>query len=350
MSLSPLTGTAEEQKQAPRRRGFTLIELLVVMAVIALLVGLLLPAVQQVREAARRTECRNHLHQLAIAVHNYESAHRRFPPSYGIVPGVTVTVGGQWSVLARVLPFVEQANLARLIDWNLPYSAQVNVATMRIAVYLCPSEVHDHVRINPATGVPRDYPANYAVNFGTWKVFDPQDGSGGDGAFHPNSAFTTAHFSDGMSHTLMAAEVKAFTPYVRNTADPGPSPPASPAFAGGLSGDGCCIGPDVQQNTGHTEWADGLCQQSGFTTTFGPNTRIPYTVGGVEYDIDYVSWREGTTAAQPTYAALPARSYHAGLVQAAFMDASVHAVSENISREVWRRAGTRSGGEVPGRF
>ncbi len=350
MPLPAPVRTADHRDGTPGMRGFTLMELLVVMAILALLVAILLPAVQQVREAARRTECRNHLHQLAVAVHNYESTHRRFPPSYGIVPGVTTTVGGQWSVLARVLPFVEEANLARLIDWNLAYSAQLSVATTRIAMYLCPSEVHDHVRINPATGRPRDYPANYAVNFGTWKVFDLRDGSGGDGAFHPNSAFTTAHFSDGTSPTLLAAEVKAFTPYVRNTADPGPAPPASPAFAGGLTGDGCCIGPTVQQNTGHTEWADGLCHQSGFTTTFVPNTRIPYTVGGVEYDIDYVSWREGTSATQPTYAALPARSYHAGLVHAAFMDASIRVISENIGREVWRGAGTRSGGEIPGRF
>ena len=91
-------------------------------------------------------------------------------------------------------------------------------------------------------------------------------------------------FTDGTSNTLCAAEVKAYTPYLRNTADPGPAVPASPGFAAGLTGDGCCIGPTLQQNTGHTEWADGLCQQSGFTTTFTPNTRIPYTVGGAVYD------------------------------------------------------------------
>jgi prepilin-type N-terminal cleavage/methylation domain-containing protein len=331
--------------------GFTLIELLVVIAIIAILIALLLPAVQQAREAARRVQCRNHLKQFGLALHNYLDTHGRFPPSYCVVPGVTATVGGQWSVLARLLPFHEQANLQNLIDWNVAYSTQLEVATRRIPLYLCPSEVNDVMRVTPATGVPRDYPANYAVNFGTWLIYDPLTGRGGDGAFHPNSSFTTAAFTDGTSNTLCAAEVKAFTPYVRNTgADPGPAPPASPTFAQGFAGDGCCIGPDLQQNTGHTEWADGLCQQSGFTTTFPPNTPIPYEVDGRVYDIDFVSWREGTTADRTTYAVLPARSYHTGIVHAVLMDGSARAFSENIDAQVWRSLGTRAGGEVVGEF
>ena len=333
------------------RRGFTLIELLVVIAVIAILIALLLPAVQQAREAARRTECRNNLRQIGLALHNYLDAHRVFPPSYCVVPGVTTTVGGQWSVFARVLPYVEQANLQNLIDWSVGYSTQVNVATTRVPTYLCASEVNDVMRINPSTGLARDYPANYVINFGTWKVYDPTNGSGGDGAFFPNSKLSTAAFLDGTSNTLCASEAKAYTPYLRNTAsDPGPVPPGSPLFAAGLTGDGCCIGTSLQANTGHTEWADGLCQQSGFTTTFGPNTRIPYTVGGVEYDIDFVSWREGTHATRVTYAALPARSYHEGLVHALLMDGSARGVSENISLTVWRALGTRAGGETVGEF
>ncbi len=333
------------------RRGFTLIELLVVIAVIAILIALLLPAVQQAREAARRTECRNNLRQIGLALHNYLDAQRVFPPSYCVVPGVTTTVGGQWSVFARILPYVEQANLQNLINWSVGYSTQVNVATTRVPTYLCASEVNDVVRINPSTGLARDYPANYVINFGTWKIYDPANGSGSDGAFFPNSKLSTAAFTDGTSNTLCASEAKAFTPYVRNTtSDPGPVPPGSPLFAAGLTGDGCCIGSNLQANTGHTEWADGLCQQSGFTATFGPNTRIPYTVGGVEYDIDFVSWREGTHATRATYAALPARSYHEGLVHALLMDGSARGVSENISLTVWRALGTRAGGETVGEF
>lgn len=336
--------------QRSRLNGFTLVELLVVLAIIGILVAILLPAVQQAREAARRMSCANNLKQIGLAMHLYLDVHRRFPMSYTAKPGVTATIGGQWSVLARILPNLEQGNLQSLIDWNLPYSAQVNVATTRVAVYLCPSEINDDIRVNPATGIPRDYPANYVVNFGTWKIYDPIDGSGGDGAFHPNSDFTPANFVDGLSNTFCASEAKAYTPYVRNTVDPGPTPPLSPAFAQGFSGDGCCIGPTVQQRTGHTEWADGLCQQSGFTTTFPPNTRIPYVVGGATYDIDFVSWREGTTTARTTYAALPARSFHPGIVHALLMDGSARGISNTIDASAWRSLGTRAGAEILGDY
>ena len=145
--------------------------------------------------------------------------------------------------------------------------------------------------------------------------------------------------------------MKSYTPYVRNTtSDPGPTLPTSPSFATGLTGDGCCIGTSTQQNTGQTEWADGLCQQSGITTTFTPNTKVPYVVGGATYDIDLVSWREGTTATRVTYAALTARSHHTGIVQSLMMDGAVRMINEKISLTTWRALGTRRGSEVVGEF
>lgn len=331
--------------------GFTLVELLVVIAIIGVLVGLLLPAVQAAREAARRMQCANNLKQIGLALHNYESTYRTFPPSYVVMRGTTAPVGGQWSALARILPYFEQNNLHGLINFDLPYSIQVNVATTRIASYLCPSEPNDVVRVNPSTGIPRDYPANYVFNFGSWQIYDPRNGTGGDGVFFPNSRTTHGNLTDGTSNTLGVSEAKAYTPYLRNTsADPGPNPPSAATFATGLTGDGCCIGTSLQLNTGHTEWADGLCQQSGFTTTFGPNAQIPYTVAGKLYDIDFVSWREGTTLTRVTYAALPARSFHVGIVQAALMDGSVRSISSNIDLQVWRALGTRSGGEIVGEY
>jgi prepilin-type N-terminal cleavage/methylation domain-containing protein len=334
-----------------RRKAFTLIELLVVIAIIAILIALLLPAVQQAREAARRTQCKNHLKQVGLALHNYLDAHSVFPPSYCVVPGVTTTVGGQWSVVARILPYLDQANRQNLIHWNVAYSTQLNVATTRVPPYLCPSDPNDMVRINTSTGVPRDYPANYVVNFGTWKIYDPVTGSGSDGAFFPNSKMQPAHFTDGMSNTLCASEAKAFTPYVRNTTtDLGATVPTDASFAAAFTGDGCCIGASTQFNTGHTEWADGLCQQSGFTTTFTPNTKIPYTVSGTVHDIDIISWREGTHATRVQYAAMPARSYHEGIVHVLLMDGSGRAVSESIDGGVWKALGTRAGGEVNGEY
>jgi hypothetical protein len=106
------------------------------------------------------------------------------------------------------------------------------------------------------------------------------------------------------------------------------------------------MGPDLMNNTGHTEWADGLCQQSGITTTFTPNTNVTYVHAGSTYDIDFISYREGTHATRIAYAALTPRSYHAGAVTVALMDGAARTVNEDIDLLVWRAAGTRNGDET----
>ncbi|MFO0979165.1 MAG: DUF1559 domain-containing protein [Planctomycetaceae bacterium] len=323
---------------ARRTRGFTLIELLVVIAIIGILVGLLLPAVQQAREAARRTQCRNNLKQVGLALHNYLDSYTRFAPVSVLPAGRTFE---PYSGHVRLLPFIEQANLAGLIDWNVSSEFTTNplAAKTRVSIYMCPDEVNDRQRITPTL---IHYPLNYAFNEGTWFIYDPVTGNVGDGAFHPNRAFRTADFTDGLSNTLGASEVKAFQPNLWDTNKPtalGAAPPANPAAASAFYG-------GTFDSNGHTEWVEGDVHESGFTTTFGPNAMVPYTVGGVTYSIDVTSMRDGESTTVPTYAAITARSFHPGSVNIMLMDGSVRSVSDNIDLGVWRGLGTRGNGEI----
>ncbi len=327
--------------------GFTLVELLVVIAIIGILIGMLLPAVQIVREAARRTSCMNNLRQIVLASHGYEGAHRKFPSSFRIQPGTTLTGNnGSWSIHGRLLPFVEQANAYDLVDLQVSWDAQsgTGVPTLRIPLYQCASEVNDTVRLK--NGLPYIYPQNYGFNFGSWLVYDPVSGKRGDGPFYVNSETRMGQVRDGTSNTLCVTEVRAFTPYLRNTADPGPTPPTNPRAFVDYSGD-AKLGPGLNDNTGHTEWCDGRVHHSGITTVFTPNTVVPYEHNGRTYDIDFNSVQEGKRSNQSTYAAITARSQHAGgIVNAAMLDGSTRTVADSIDLTVWRAIGTINGGEI----
>jgi len=332
----------------------TLLELLVVVAIVGVLVGLLLPAVQTAREAARRTSCSSNMRQLVLAVMAYENAKARLPPSLIHTPGTAFAANnGSWSIHGRILPFIEETAVAMRVDlevgYDMPPNSTSGVPTTRIAVYVCPSEQHDRVRTRNGTAFV--YPHTYGFNFGTWFVYDPATGAGGEGVFFPNSHLRLREIRDGLGKTLCAAEVKAFTPYVRNTVDPGGSfpasePPTTPAAVAGLAeGGDAKLGPDTNSCTGHTEWPDGRVHHSGFTTTLPPNTTVPLRRDGREYDIDYNSRQEGNSATIRTFAAITARSYHPGLVNTAGLDGAVRAVTSGVDSAVWRALGTRAGGE-----
>lgn len=329
-----------------KRAGFTLIELLVVIAIIGVLVGLLLPAVQMAREAARRMSCNNNLKQVVLATHNYESATKQLPVGWQR-PAMT---GDGWSAQARILPYIEQMGLDSAVNFAAGYgAAEVYldgkprlVASMRVPTYLCPSEIRDEQRMG--SNGPEHYPLSYAYNAGVWFVFDANNNQVGEGMFTAASARQLRDCLDGLSNTLAFAEVKAWTPYYRDLEMIGEIDQPTNAT------DICALGGAFKVDTGHTEWVDGRVHQAGFTTAFTPNAQVLCQESGITYDVDFTNFREGKSfSGSPlprTYAAVTSRSYHEGGVGVAMMDGSVQFITESIDGQLWKDLSTRAGREI----
>jgi prepilin-type N-terminal cleavage/methylation domain-containing protein len=330
------------------RRAFTIVELLVVISIIGMLIALVLPAVEASREAARRTACTNNLRQLALATTTFQSGFGVFPPSrtWDMAVGDT---GGDWSVQTRVLPYLEEGNIYRYINFSQSASSVLGpdgnpLQTQRIPTLICPSETHDTMYLTKAN-ILASYPLDYAANLGTWLVYNPVNNAGGSGSFFPNAKLSPAQFTDGLSNTLMFAEVKAFTPYLSGagiaTMPPIPTNPATISTFGGTPD----MGPALSENSGHVNWGDGTAAQTGFTATFQPNRSVPYTYDGMQYDVDFTNMLEGTSSTIPTFACITPRSDHHNCVNVAYMDGSIHSITSSVNIKVWQALATRSGGE-----
>ncbi len=186
--------------------GFTLLELLVVIAIIVILMAMLVPAVQQVREAAARTACRNNLRQIGIALHSYHERHKGFPPGYvsGVGPNSN-DLGPGWGWAAYLLDELEQAPLRQEIQFNLDIGHASNAASRAavLPIFRCPSD-GDLDTFTPHGATVRVAHANYVGIFGDNEI--DVDPGAGNGIFFRNSRVKMLHIADGTSNTLMVGE------------------------------------------------------------------------------------------------------------------------------------------------
>jgi prepilin-type N-terminal cleavage/methylation domain-containing protein len=217
-----------------RRSAFTLIELLIVMAIIALLVGLLLPAVQQARESARRTQCTNNLKQIGLALQNYESARRVFPPGYISSPGATGMgpadpnfndAGPGWGWLALAMPYMEETGILGMLNMNLTCWDPANAVgvAMSVSALRCPSDGFDQnpnqfptFNITDTNQQPMTGPSGKAYAFGRSNYVSSVGASTlwcswpvtimPNGAIYRDSRTRAKDVVDGLSKTVFAGE------------------------------------------------------------------------------------------------------------------------------------------------
>jgi prepilin-type N-terminal cleavage/methylation domain-containing protein/prepilin-type processing-associated H-X9-DG protein len=302
-----------------RRNGFTLIELLVVIAIIAVLIGLLLPAVQKVREAAARMQCSNNLKQLGLAFHNYHSAEGRFPVGQynNFYSNDTNWIRGCW--LHPLLPHLEQDNLykhfadsSRINGWAL---LATNKDTL-IKTVVCPSDpnspkttTYDGNTCTDGTFQKQGLHTNYVVCAGS-TVY--HNGQNLDGIFYVKSQTRMTDIADGTSNTLMASEI--------------------------------CVVRDTTRNDLRGRYSNSWEGNNWFSTVNPTNTPVPDVQQYQGISIQQAPMTNAGASSGNLF--LAARSYHSGLVNALLADGSVRSISNSVDASVYRALGSRAGGEV----
>jgi prepilin-type N-terminal cleavage/methylation domain-containing protein/prepilin-type processing-associated H-X9-DG protein len=335
--------------QPSKRFGFTLIELLVVIAIIAILIALLVPAVQKVRSAAAQLQCMNNLKQLTLALHNYESANKVFPPgtvnnSVAGSNGATTAgddpnghngdgtagIGGPW--ICFLLPYIEQPGLynnfmliqsqrPEVVDWfgNATYAA-TPIGNSHLTGFDCPAQPWNNELMSDGTDMEDLARGNYAAcygsgGYGTLQTTNPAIG----GIFGNNSKTTPVQVTDGLSNTLMLSELQ----YRQMSTN----------------------GPSYQDIRG--TWGYGTMGGNTFSAQTGPNSTVPDAIWGCR-SLPSENMPCVSTGAPYVNLFAAARSYHTGGVNVTFGDGSGRYISSGIALPTWQALGTRGGNEVVG--
>ena len=314
--MNSLKGDIVRRKFINRRPAFTLIELLVVIGIVGVLVGLLLPAVQKVREAAARLKCANNLKQIALATHAYHDAQNVLPVDY--LPGPSGPYGSaypSWSWLARILPYAEQGNLYR--QANIPNATldQSSAAATQVPLFLCPSDPS-------SAGGPRTdaadlgvfYQPTIAAGQTNYKGVGGANWAWGDPPWHnpgTNGSWDGLNHGDGMFYRYDWTQPKSFQ-----------------AITDGLSNT-FMVGEDVPAQNHWCSWP--YSNNATGTCAIPPNARH---ADGTP--VDPWKWEE----------AYGFRSMHPGGLQFAYADGSVHFVSNGIDLGLYRALATIQGGEA----
>ncbi|UUO07578.1 DUF1559 domain-containing protein [Blastopirellula sp. J2-11] len=300
-----------------KKSGFTLVELLVVIAIIGVLIALLLPAVQQAREAARRMSCTNNLKQLVLGLHNYHDTHLKFPPGMiyrDPLPGTTDTKRTPFCI--HLYPFIEQGAAYDLYDHNTSWheggADHKTVRTTPVPAWQCPSD-RDAVILDTAAlwGDPgASIKGNYGLNWGRNTFIDQGEKSPFNNLFGANFRDIT----DGTTNTLAmmemlkpVSEAKEYRAWIWND-EP----------------DAYCLMTRVGPNSGANDLTDLCINEPG---------RLPCT--GL-----------GTTAPAKLNASVASRSMHPGGVQVSLCDGSVRFISETLQLTTWQSLSSMAGGEV----
>lgn len=345
--------------------GFTLVELLVVIAIIGILIGLLLPAVQSAREAARRMQCSNNMKQYGLALHNYVIANA------DALPPMAETSDESFSVQARLFPYMEATQISSKIDYSLPvyqtvgrgnlivYNHLYEALTTNVSFLSCPSDpsagrpcpgtlkVFTDVA-NTVSETGKFYPSSYCVCMGDacCKIGTKVDGTlTTNGAFFYGSKTRLSSIVDGTSNTLFMAE-SAIGPGIEGNAtstydEMNANKTRFRQYVMSLSSFNDCLLRDVdaivalQKNSGSKTWYPSRCVNwisgspvyTAFDATLPPNSNA-------------------ATCYYMNYGFYGARSYHASGVNVAMTDGSVRFVSDSIDINAWRAAATIAGGET----